>query len=246
LTPPLVLGFEAAGIVETVGADVTDVSVGDEVAAVLANQGGYAELAIATLWTKKPSEVSWEAAAALPASANAALGVLQELGVKAGERLVILGAAGSVGMIAIQLATNMGVDVIGIARDGNEDLVKSLGATFLSTRRPLVESVQTATDRVDAVFDAAGRGELAAALTLAGRPDRVITLSDASGSSLGVRLSQPTPERAPEALSVTMPMLASGTLTLKPRTVLPMQRASEAHAAMEAPGGHRKIVLTLD
>ena len=71
-----VLGFEAAGTVDAVGPGVTGISAGDAVAALLFSIGGYAEYAIASIWTRKPDTVSWIDAAALPASAEAAIGVL--------------------------------------------------------------------------------------------------------------------------------------------------------------------------
>ena len=72
-----VLGFEVAGMVDAVGTGVTGTSVGDAVAALLFGMGGYAEYAIASIWTRKPDTVSWIDAAALPASAEAAIGVLR-------------------------------------------------------------------------------------------------------------------------------------------------------------------------
>jgi D-arabinose 1-dehydrogenase-like Zn-dependent alcohol dehydrogenase len=100
LPAPAVLGFEAAGTVDALGPGVTGVSLGDEVAAQLPTLGGYGEYALASAWTVKPATVSWADAAALPASAEAAVGVLRQLGVTSGETLLVLGGGGSVGVIA--------------------------------------------------------------------------------------------------------------------------------------------------
>jgi NADPH:quinone reductase-like Zn-dependent oxidoreductase len=113
LPQPAVLGFETAGTVDALGSEVADVAVGDEVAAWLPSLGGYGEYALAAAWTPKPSNVSWSDAGALPASVEAAIGVLRRLGVARGETLLILGAVGSVGVIATQLALRQGVTVIG-------------------------------------------------------------------------------------------------------------------------------------
>src|SRR5690242_6979411 len=86
-----VLGFEAAGNVDAVGPGVTGTAVGDAVAALLFSIGGYAEYAIASIWTRKPDTVSWSDAAAVPASAEAAVGVLRQLDVKSGETLLLFG-----------------------------------------------------------------------------------------------------------------------------------------------------------
>ena len=74
LPPNAVLGFEAAGTVDAVGTGVTGTSVGDGVTALLLGLGGYAEYAVASIWTRKPGNVPWADAAALPSSAEAAAG----------------------------------------------------------------------------------------------------------------------------------------------------------------------------
>ena len=104
LPPNAVLGFEAAGTVDAVGPGVTGTSIGDGVTALLLGLGGYAEYALASIWTRKPDTVSWIDAAALPSSAEAAVGVLRQLNVKSGETLLLFGGGGSVGIIATQLA----------------------------------------------------------------------------------------------------------------------------------------------
>src|ERR1700750_45672 len=109
LPEPAVLGFETAGVVDAVGSEVSGVAVGDEVAAWLPSLGGYGEYALAQNWAPKPPQVTWNDAAALPASVEAAVGVLRQLGVASGETLLILGAAGSVGIIATQLAIGQGL-----------------------------------------------------------------------------------------------------------------------------------------
>src|ERR1700740_1900703 len=80
LPDPAVLGFETAGTVDAVGSEVSDVAVGDEVAALLPSLGGYGEYALAAAWTRKPPHVTWNDAGALPASVEAAGGVLREGG----------------------------------------------------------------------------------------------------------------------------------------------------------------------
>jgi NADPH:quinone reductase-like Zn-dependent oxidoreductase len=85
LAPDAVLGFEAAGTVDAVGPGVSGTSVGDSVTTLLFSLGGYAEYAVASIWTRKPATVSWIDAAALPSSAEAAVGVLRQLSVTSGE-----------------------------------------------------------------------------------------------------------------------------------------------------------------
>jgi len=238
-----VLGFEAAGVVDALGPSVSGVQEGDEVASLLAGLGGYGEYAIASSWTPKPPNVSWSDAAALPASAEAAVGILKQLGVGKGETLLVLGAAGSVGMIATQLAVSRGATVVGAASPRDHDLVRDLGGVPVSYGAGLVDRVREISPSVDAVLDAAGKGQLPDAVTLAGGPARVMTLADEHAADLGVALSVPTPDRAPEAVDQTMALLASGALRLRRQRQLPMAEAAEAHRLLENGEAHEKLVL---
>jgi NADPH:quinone reductase-like Zn-dependent oxidoreductase len=244
LAPDAVLGFEAAGVVDALGDGVDGVAVGDEVVAWLPGLGGYGEYALASAWTIKPPGVSFVEAAALPASVEAAVGVLGQLGIAAGETLLILGGAGSVGIIATQLAVSREATVIAAANPRDHELLRELGATPVAYGERLVEQVREITPRVDAVMDAAGRGALPAAIELAGGRERVITLSDPRAQELGVRLSAATPDRAPRAVDQGMALLAAGTLRMKQRRELPLQHAAEAHRLLESGETHDKVVLS--
>ena len=245
LPPNAVLGYEAAGTVDAVGPGVTGASAGDGVAALLFSLGGYAEYAVASIWTRKPDTVSWADAAALTSSAEAAVGVLRQLNVKRGETLLLFGGGGSVGVIATQLAVSQGVKVISAVGEHDETLARELGATPVRYGPGLVDRVR-ALGAVDAVFDAAGKGVLADAIALAGGPSRVITLSDPTAADYGVVLSQPTPDRAPGALDETIALLADGRLRLRAHKTMPMQQAAEAHRQLESGNVHERIILTLE
>jgi NADPH:quinone reductase-like Zn-dependent oxidoreductase len=245
LPPNAVLGFEAAGIVDAVGSGVAGTSVGDAVAALLFSIGGYAEYATASIWTHKPDNVSWIDAAALPSSAEAAIGVLRQLDVKNGETLLLFGGGGSVGIIATQLAVARGIKVISAVGEHDETLARELGAAPVRYGSGLPGRVR-ALGPVDAVFDAAGKGVLADAIALAGGPGRVITLSDPAAADFGVTLSQPTPDRAPGALDEAIALLADGALRLRAHQSVPMQRAADAHRQLESGNVHERIILTLN
>ena len=244
LPPDAVLGFEAAGTVDAVGPGVTGTSAGDAVTALLFSLGGYAEYAVASIWTRKPDAVSWIDAAALPSSAEAAAGVLRQLNVTSGETLLLFGGGGSVGIIATQLAVARGVTVISAVGEHDETLARELGATPVRYGPGVADRVR-ALGAVDAVFDAAGQGVLADAIALAGGPKRVITLSDPAAADFGVTLSEPTPDRAPGALDETIALLADGRLRLRAHQSMPMQQAAEAHRQLESGTVHERIILTL-
>ena len=245
LPEPAVLGFETAGVVDAIGREVNSVAVGDEVAAWLPSLGGYGEYALATAWTSKPPNVSWNDAAALPASAEAAVGVLRQLGVASGETLLILGAAGSVGIIATQLAIRQGLKVIGAVAARDDALIRELGATPVRYGDKLIPNVHEVGDGVDATFDAAGKGGLRDAIELTNGPERVITLADPRAAELGVRLSAPTPDRAPDGVELGMRLLASGELRLRSQRSLPMSSAAEAHRLLEEGHGDDKLLLVV-
>ncbi|MFI5956196.1 alcohol dehydrogenase catalytic domain-containing protein [Cryptosporangium sp. NPDC051539] len=235
LTFPAVLGFEAAGVVDAVGPGVTGVRAGDEVAALLPRLGGYGEYVLASIWAPKPAAVGWADAAALPASAEAAVGIVRQTGVTAGDTVLVLGGGGSVGLIAVQLAVAAGARVLSVVGARDERLTAEIGAEPIRYDRGLAAQVGAP---VDVLLDAAGHG-LAEAVTLVEHPERAITLA---GHTAGVRFSAPTPDRAPDALDVTLALLASGDLRLRDRREFPLDDAADAHAALE--GGLRaKVVL---
>ncbi|GIM90689.1 NADP-dependent oxidoreductase [Paractinoplanes toevensis] len=236
--PGAVLGFEAAGVVESVGPDVRDVATGDEVAVFLPGLGGYAELVVADFWVPKPASVAWTDAAALPASVEAAARVLEQLALGAGETLLLLGAAGSVGRIATQLAVGRGATVVAAVRPGDFAAMRDLGATP-------VDYAAIGNGRVDAVFDASGRGDLPGAIALAGGPQRVITLADHRAHELGVALSNVIPEGVRAALDLVMSQLAAGRLALQPQTVAPLAGTAGVHARLESGELRTKVLLEI-
>lgn len=128
-----VLGCEAAGTVEEVGADVTGVSPGDEVIAstFMAGFGGFAEYVTADqhLVIRKPSALTMAGGATLPLSGCTALQAVRDHGqVSEGQRVLIIGASGGVGTFAVQLAKHFGAEVTGVCSSRNTELVLSLGA----------------------------------------------------------------------------------------------------------------------
>jgi len=243
LPDPAVLGFETAGTVDAVGSEVSDVAVGDEVAALLPSLGGYGEYALAAAWTRKPPQVTWNDAGAMPSAVEAALGVLRQLGVAEGETLLVLGAGGSVGIVATQLAVRQGLKVIGAVGGRDEELTRELGATTVLYGSSLLSNVREVADRVDATLDAAGKGGLEEAITLTGGTERVITLADEGARDLGVRFSVGTPDRAPDAVAIGMQLLASGELRLRSQQTIPMSQAADAHRLLEENHVHHKLLL---
>jgi NADPH:quinone reductase-like Zn-dependent oxidoreductase len=240
---PVLPGWDVAGVVDAVG-DGADAAVGDEVFGV-ASVGGYSEHALLDHPVANPQGLSWEAAASVITFGEAAFRVLKHLGLKAGQTLLILGAGGSVGTIAVQLAAARGITVIGTAAEGDLDRLTGLGATAVRYGDGWADRVRAATPGgVDAVFDAAGAGLLRDAIDLAGDVDRVITIADDNFADHGVRFTGANPaDRAPEALPELAALLADGKLIVPIWRSYPLAQAAQAHADLEARRNHGKIIL---
>ena len=128
--PPFVLGFDLAGEVEAVGAGVTRLRPGDAVFGAMSRPGAHAECAVAgeELLLPKPSRLSFEEAAAIPAAAMSALQALRDTRLGAGQRVLLNGAGGGIGTFAIQIAKARGARVTAVASAGNQDLLRGLGS----------------------------------------------------------------------------------------------------------------------
>jgi NADPH:quinone reductase-like Zn-dependent oxidoreductase len=157
--------------------------------------------------------------------------------------MVLLGGAGSVGMIAVQLAVARGVTVVAAVRPADFPLVRRLGATPVDYAVPLADAVPPLAPVVDAVFDASGRSDLRAAVALAGGPQRVITLSDPRGPQLGVALSGVVDAGVDGALNAVMTRLAAKDLLLRSQSVFPPGDAARAHARLESGELRDKVLL---
>jgi NADPH:quinone reductase-like Zn-dependent oxidoreductase len=181
-----VRGWDVAGIVEAVGANVTRFSPGDEVMGT-AEQGSFAELAStpADKLVTKPAALSFEQAASLPISGVTALRAVRDEGrVQTGQRVLVIGASGGVGSLAVQIAKSLGATVTGVCSTAKADLVRSLGADDVIdyTRETFTDGAR----RWDLIIDTAGRrplSQLRRALTPTG--SLVIVGGDGGGHWTG-------------------------------------------------------------
>jgi NADPH:quinone reductase-like Zn-dependent oxidoreductase len=242
-TFPAVPGSEVAGVVDEAG-DGAEFAVGDEVVGWSAT-GGYAQHALLGNAVRKPAGVSFEQAVAVPVAGETAQRVLDGLQVKAGETLLLHGAAGAVGAVAVQLAVAAGVTVVGTASEANHEYLRSLGATPVAYGDGLVDRVRAVAPVVDAVFDAAGQGGLKESIDLRGGTERIVTIADMSAGDLGVEVSVggTDAEIARGWLTHQLQLAADGQLRLRVAGTFPLAEAAKAQEISEA--GHAKGKLVL-
>ena len=251
---PLTLGSDLAGVVESVGPGVSGLRAGDEVFGVTNPRftGAYAEYAVAdaAMIALKPSRLSSIEAASVPVVAVTAWQMLFDHGrVEAGQRVLVQGAAGSVGAYAVQLAKEAGAEVTGTAFSGAVDAVRALGADRVidvSTRR-FEEQAQD----VDVVIDTVGGETLArsfAVLKPGGILVSVVALPDqGKAAQYGVRGVFFYVAVTTQCLTEIAARLDSGRLTALVGDVLPLAEARLAHEMLAGkPHRRGKIVLAVE
>ncbi|MFI6844232.1 NADP-dependent oxidoreductase [Kitasatospora sp. NBC_00085] len=239
---PVVPGLDAAGVVDAVG-EGAGAAVGDEVLGATVG-GSYGEYALLERPVAKPAALSWEVAASLVTVGQTAHRVLGQLGVQPGQTLLVHGAAGSVGVIAVQLAAARGITVIGTAGEKDLERVTALGATAVRYGDSWVERVKAAAPGgVDFVFDASGAGVLADSVALTGDAAKVITIADMAAQQHGVRFSAGSADQGSQALPELVKLAADRKLSLPIWRTYPLTEAAQAHADLEAHRNQGKAVL---
>ncbi|WFE39353.1 NAD(P)-dependent alcohol dehydrogenase [Micromonospora sp. WMMD998] len=259
-------GRDVAGLVEDVGADVQRIRPGDAVFADLGDaNGAFAEYVCvpAALVAPRPANLTPQQAAALPLAGATALVGLRDAGrVEPGHRVLVNGASGGVGTLAVQLAKALGATVTGVCSTRNVDLVRSLGADHVVdyTR----DDFTRAADRHDVVFDLVGNRSLAA-LRRAATPTGTLVLSGGGvyrgGSLVGpvwlmarARLLAPLVRQRVVVLS-TAPgrdhldalraHAEAGHLTPAIDRTYPLDEVPEAIRYLEGEHARAKVVITL-
>ncbi|MFI7073347.1 NADP-dependent oxidoreductase [Micromonospora sediminicola] len=249
---PLVPGWDAAGVVEAVGPAVAGFAVGDEVIGYVrrddVQHGTYAELVPAPerCLADKPVRASWPEAAGLPLAGLTAYQALQLARTGAGDTVLVHGASGGVGHLAVQVARALGADrVIGTASEANHDFVRSLGAEPVAYGDGLRDRVRAvAPDGVDVVLDLFGGDALDISAELITRPARMMSTADPEHvTRLGGTYVFVKPSAAD--LAVLAGLVDAGRLTVHVARTLPLAEAAEAHRLVEAGHVRGKVVLTV-
>jgi NADPH:quinone reductase-like Zn-dependent oxidoreductase len=236
------LGYDAAGVVDQVGDQVTGVSVGDEVFG--RGRNTQAEYALLDSWAAKAPSVDWAAAAAAGVAGETSERGLRLLDVTAGDTLFVDGGAGGVGAVAVQMARARGVKVIASASEANQEYLREIGATRVRYGQGLAERVREAAGGpVDAVLDVAGKTPVQELIGLVAEPSQVVTIANYAAGQAGARVTGGGADSHPmEALALVADLLAQNQLVIKIQT-FPFDRAAEAYRISQSGHLRGKLVL---
>jgi NADPH2:quinone reductase len=258
VTPPFVIGYDAAGVVEAVGPGVTGLAAGSKVfytPHIFGRPGTYAEFQAveADIVVEKPANLTFLEAASVPLAGGTAWDMVVRLAaVKPGETVLVHAGAGGVGSLAVQLARCAGARVIATASAGGAPLARALGADAVIDYRS--EDVATAVLRetagrgVEVALDTVG-GETLARTIPAMRPyGRMVTcvsstadLAGALGKNLTIHFE--FLERARFKMEALQVLLARGQIRPVIDSILPLTQVAEAHRRIESGGMRGKLVL---
>jgi NADPH:quinone reductase-like Zn-dependent oxidoreductase len=257
---PLILGFDAAGVIERIGAGVTELAEGDEVYGYLFKPvmggGSYAEYvsAPASIVARKPESVGFAESAALPTPGLAAMDLVDAVDLREGETVLVVGATGGVGSYAVQLAARRGARVIATARRANETFVREFGAaeTIDHTREDLVEAVLVAhPDGIEAIIDVASDrealGHIAGLVKKGGRVASSVYAADAGGlTGRDIRAANVSMQPDARRLRELARLVDAGEISVRLARAFPLERAPEALEESRLGHVRGKLVLLVD
>ena len=243
VTFPATPGREFSGVVEEIGAGVTNFTKGQKVFGTA--NGAYAEYVVvpAANVAPIPSGVTFEQAASVPLGALTAWHIIEDANLKPGQTVVIIGAAGGVGLFAVQFAKAKSAKVFGVASRGNLDFVRSLGAEPIDyTAGPVSGKIKDA----DVVVDTVGGDALDSAYQLVRKGGLLLTVAgmpaEDKAKELGIT-AKSSGNRSSEPLGTIAGMLAAGKLITAPSKVFPLAQAGAAQDLSQAGHGRGRLLL---
>ncbi|MFF7650591.1 NADP-dependent oxidoreductase [Streptomyces sp. NPDC007983] len=248
ITVPSGFGYDFAGVVDEVGDGVTGFAVGDRV------HGGAMGRAVADFVVvttpadalfHTPEGISDEVASTLPVAGLTAAAALAAVGLRSGDTILIGGAAGGVGVFAVQLAKLAGARVIGTASEGTFDFLRRLGAEPVAYGAGLGGRVRTAAPGgVTAATDLFGTETAETALALGVPPERVSTIAAGPNPPGGVRATSGV-DAEPDALERITDAILAGRITVPIAATFPIENVRDAVTLQAGRHVHGKVVITL-
>jgi NADPH:quinone reductase-like Zn-dependent oxidoreductase len=239
-------GSDLAGIVAETGPDVTGFAAGDEVIGFTNNRASQAEfvLAEAKNLTPKPAAVPWEAAGALFVAGATAWAAVRAVALTEGDTVVVAGAAGGVGSLAVQLARRAGATVIGLASEANHGWLRSHGVIPVTYGAGVEDRIRHAAGTVDAFIDTVGGDYVQIALDLGVKPSRIDTIANfAAVEKYGVKGDGSAVGARAQVLAELAGLIAAGELEVPIAAAYPLDQVRDAYRRLAQ--GHLlgKIVL---
>jgi NADPH:quinone reductase-like Zn-dependent oxidoreductase len=239
-------GSDLAGIVTTTGPGVTGLSAGDEVIGYTDNRASHAEYVVAEAesLTPRPPGVPWEVAGALSVAGATAYAAVRAVGAAPGDTVVVAGAAGGVGSIAVQLARLAGATVIGLAGETNHVWLAEHGVIPVSYGDGVAERIRAAAPRVDALIDTQGGNYVQLALDLGVQPTRIDTIVNfAAVADHGVKADGNAAGASAAVLAELAGLVAAGKLEIPIAATFPLAQVRDAYTELERGHTRGKIVL---
>jgi NADPH2:quinone reductase len=259
---PVIIGYDAAGIIESAGPGVKDFVPGDEVyftPEISGNtHGSYAEYTIApaAIVARKPKNLSFIEAAAIPLAGGTAWeAIVRRLRLRLAETVLIHGAAGGVGSFAVQFAKAAGARIIATASAANRKLLQDLGADVVLDyhQNDLNDLILTQTNGlgVDAAFDIEGDQRVARCLPVVRPRGRIACILPPLGDLTLLYLKNITLHgvfltREKNILEEMRTVFEQGKARPVIEQVLPLEQVSKAHSRLDSRHGHGKIILTVN
>jgi NADPH2:quinone reductase len=260
--PGGILGFDVSGTVEQAGSLVNNVACGDAVLYCpdFSGPGANAQYHAvrADFVAKKPAHLGYVEAASVPLAGLTAWAALMEQGdLRLGQTVLIIGASGGVGSLAVQLAHAAGAYVFAVCSAANAGLVRSLGADRVIDRQSedFAAVIKSEAGQTDLVFDCYGGDGVARSIPIVKPMGHIVTIVDPIGDmALGYRhnvnlhyvsLAFDSIRRRCDGIGMLAKLLEREIVKPVIHKVMPLEQLAEAHRALEAGGGFGKIVLTV-
>ena len=205
-------------------------AVGDEVIGFTETRSSHADLVLLEVadLVRRPANVPWEVGGALYVAGTTAYATVQAVGVEAGDVVVVSGAAGGVGSIAVQLAAARGAKVIGLASAANHEWLAEHGVIPVAYGEGVAENITSAAGgTVDAFIDTFGADYIRLALDLGVAPDRIDTIINfADAAKYGVKAEGNSAANNARVLGELVDMISRGELDIPIANVYPARRGS--------------------
>jgi NADPH:quinone reductase-like Zn-dependent oxidoreductase len=242
-------GSDLAGVVAEAGPGVTAFSPGDEVLGWTDNRASQAEYVLAEVanLTAKPAGVSWEVAGALFVAGTTAYAAVRAVGLSAGDTVVVAGASGGVGSIAVQLAKRAGATVIGLASEPNHAWLSGHGVIPVSYGEGVVDRIREAAGTVDALIDTVGGDYVNLALDELGvQPSRVETIVRFDlVEKYGIKAEGSAAGASAAVLAELAGLVADGELEVPVTAAFPLDQVQDAYRRLDQGHVLGKIVLVV-